>query len=75
MDRRLQQLSKQLRADSDHYKRTLMELKEGKVLQIQNELNLQMKQKKVDFDQMQGENKAKDDESRQVLKQSITKRI
>ena len=50
LDRRIQQLSKQNRADIDHYKRNLMEHKEGKILQIQNELNIQLKQKKADFD-------------------------
>ena len=75
IDRRMQQLNKQLRADLDHYKRTLMEHKEGKVLQIQNELNMQLKQKKAEFDQMRGENKIKDDESRHVLKQSVQKRL
>ena len=42
-DRRLQQLNKQLRSDIEHHKRTLQEHKEGKVLQIKNELTMQLK--------------------------------
>ena len=40
IDKRILQLSKQMRADTEHYRRTLHEHKEGKVLQIRNELSL-----------------------------------
>ena len=75
IDRRVQQLNKQLRADNEHYRRTLHEQKEGKLLQIQNELNMQLKQKQGEFEQMRNENRAKDDESRKVLRISTTKRL
>lgn len=48
----------------EHTKRSLQEQKEGKHLQIQNELNMQLKQKKADFKQIRSSNKDKDDESR-----------
>jgi hypothetical protein len=41
-----------MRADTEHYRRTLNEHKEGKVLQIKNELNLQLQHKKQEFEQM-----------------------
>ena len=34
-----------------------------------------MRQKKADFDQMRSENRAKDEQSRQIVKQSISKKI
>ena len=73
-DRRLQQLNKQMRADLDHFRRTLQEQKEAKMLQIQNELGLQLKQKRAEFEQMKLENRAKDDQSKQALLQAFRKR-
>lgn len=70
IDRRVQQLTKQMRADIEHYKMTLSEQKEAKLLQLKNELGLRLKQKRAEFDQIKVENRQKDETCRQTLRQS-----
>ena len=45
------------------------------MLQIQNELKMQLKQKQVEFDQIRSENKAKDGEIRKLIRASTTKKL